>query len=293
MPTPLRLCTTLALVAAGVAAAPSGAAVSRPHRSVVAAGVNGAAAVDGGHLVAWGDDDGLTVLDDRTGDTTDLPLYRPCDKVYPIDGSQGVFLVNCRVFGAAGTESHQLVAEAGSGTVSELAGNTYRSVGRYWVRGTLEVENRRQVVYTNWLTGETRLFRAPLAGQNYTPFDLDTPDLEPVALAGPEFVTGSSMALEQVKRGRNYVIRVIGPTTDRVVYRSVHRSLLVSVKGGLALWRNGSRKLFGYAYRSERRLEWRISESAVVRGSTGRRVYYLTPKLSNPQHSDLRAFAWR
>src|SRR3954468_15964377 len=138
--TPSRVraaCAALVVAVAGLSAIPSGAAVSRPQRSVVAAGLNGAAAADGGHLVAWGDDDGLTVLDDRTRDTTSVPLGRTCDKVYALDGSQGAFLVDCRVFGVAGTESHQLVAEAGSATVTELAGNTYRSVGRYWVRGKL------------------------------------------------------------------------------------------------------------------------------------------------------------
>jgi hypothetical protein len=150
------------------------------------------------------------------------------------------------------------------------------------------------VVYTNWRSGETRLFRAPRAGQIYTPYDLDTPDLEPVALAGPEFVTGSSMALAQVHaKGGGYAIRLIGPATDRVVYRSRRHSQLLSLKGGLALWRQGSHGLFGYAYRSRRLLEWRISDSSVVRGSTERRVYYLTPKLASPLFSALRAFSWR
>lgn len=286
-------CAALALVAAGLSAAPSGAAVSRPHRSVVAAGVNGAAAADGGHLVAWGDDAGLNVLDDRAGTTISLPLYRPCDNVYALDGSDGVFLVNCRVFGPAGTESHQLIADVASGTITPLPSSTYRSVGTFWAQGTLDSGDREDVAYFNWRTGETRLYRRPRAGQIYTPFDLNTPNLDPVALAGPEFVTGPSVALEQVRRGRRYAIHVIGPTTDRVVYRSKRRSQLISVKGGLALWRAGSRQLFGFAYRSGRRYEWRMSDSAVVRGSTERRVYYLTPKLSNPQHSDLRAFAWR
>jgi hypothetical protein len=288
------VCAALALAAVGLGAVPAGAGISRPHRTLVVARVNGAAAADGGHFVAWGASDGLTVLDDRNGDTTNLALGRPCAQVHALDGSAGVFLIACRVPGAAGTETHQLVGEVDTATVTDLPTTTYSRIGRYWVQGRAVLTDSEEIVYTNWHTGETRLFRAPRAGQIYTPFDLDTPDLEPVALAGPEFVTGSSMALEQVRAaGGGYSIHLIGAETDRVVYRSARRSQLVSVKGGLALWRNGAQRLFGYAIRSRRRLEWRIGDSATVRGSTGRRVYYLTPKLADPQYSDLRSFAWR
>jgi hypothetical protein len=65
------------------------------------------------------------------------------------------------------------------------------------------------------------------------------------------------------------------------------------MKGGLALWMEGSQKLFGYALKSRRRFEWRVSDSALVRGATQRRVYYLTPSFASPQNVDLRSFRWR
>ncbi len=136
------------------------------------------------------------------------------------------------------------------------------------------------------------MVRAPGPGKNQTPFDLDSPDLDPVALAGPEFVVGSSMALEQVRAGKGYAIHLVGPSTDRTIYRSAHRSQLISLKGGLALWQDGARRLLGYKLSSRRRLQWRIPDTAVVRGSTAHRVYYLTPRDSS-LFADLRSFAWR
>jgi hypothetical protein len=136
------------------------------------------------------------------------------------------------------------------------------------------------------------MVRAPSAGQIQTPFDLDSPDLEPVALAGPEFVVGSSMALEQVRARKGWAIHLVGPSTDRTIYRSARRSQLVSLKGGLALWQSGARRLLGYALAKRRRLEWTIPDTAVIRGSTEHRVYYLTPRDSS-LFADLRSFAWR
>jgi hypothetical protein len=286
-------CAVLALGAIGLGAVPAGARVSHPHRSVVAAKVNGAAAPDGDHLVAWGNGTGsLRLFDDRFGTRGDIALGPACERPYAIDASHALFLVGCRVNGLDGTETHQLVVDSSSGEITPLVGSTYNRIGRYWGQGRVDTGDHEDIVYEAWRSGETRLLRAPRSGQIYTPFDLDTPDLEPIALAGPQFVTGDSMALEQVRVRRGYAIHLIGPTTDRVVHRAARRSELLSVKGGLALWRRGGR-LFGYDIRGRRALEWGISASTVVRGSTRRRVYLLTPKLSSPLFSALRSFAWR
>jgi hypothetical protein len=261
--------------------------------SVVAKGIVGAAAADGGRLAAWGNLAGaLVVLDDRTGTKKTVDLGRPCARVYAIDGSDGLFLVNCGVAGATGSETHQLVVDVATGEVTALVASTYRRIGRYWVQGTADVGGRAFILYTAWQTGESRMVRAPGPGKIQTPFDLDSPDLDPIALAGPEFVVGSSMALAQVRSGKGWAIRLVGATTDRRLYRCAHRCQLVSLKGGLALWRDGARRLLGYAYASKHGFEWRIPASAVVRGSTAHRVYYLMPQTSSLL-SDLRSFAWR
>jgi hypothetical protein len=261
--------------------------------SVVAREIGGAAGIDGGHLAAWGDRAGdLVVLDDVTGSRTTMALGGTCARVYAIDASDGLVLVDCGTSGPAGPETHQLVVDVPTGAVTDLVGDTYKRIGRYWVQGTADVGGRAFTLYTAWQTGETRMVRAPRTGQIQTPFDLDSPDLEPVALAGPEFVVGSSMALEQVRAPKGWAIHLVGPSTDRTVYRSTRRAQLVSLKGGLALWQSGARRLLGYAYRSRRHFEWRIPDTAVVRGSTAHRVYYLTSQDSSI-FSDLRSFAWR
>lgn len=290
----MRHLTALLLVATCFYAPSADAKVSRPHISVVAKAIGGAAAVDGGDLAAWGDRAGaLAVLNDRTGEQTTVALERPCTHIYAIDASDGLLLINCGVSGLTGPETQQLVVEADTGAITDLADKNYRRIGRYWVQGTADVGGRAFLLYTAWQTGESRMVRAPGAGQIQTPFDLDSPDLDPVALAGPEFVVGSSMALKQVRRGKGWAIHLVGPERDRTIYRSARRSQLVSLKGGLALWREGSRRLLGYALQSRRRLEWRISASTVVRGSTEHRVYFLTPSASSTMLSDLRWFAWR
>src|SRR4051812_32595471 len=158
------VCAALACAATALCGSGAGASVSRPHRSLVDGSVNGAAAADGGHLVAWSDGaGGVTVLDDRAGIRTDVPLDRPCDRVYVLDGSDGLFLVDCRVTGPAGNETHQLVLDADHGDVSDLVGSGYTRIGRYWVKGTLDAAGRENVVYTNWHTGESRLYRTPRA----------------------------------------------------------------------------------------------------------------------------------
>src|SRR3954467_9603503 len=116
-----RACALLVLVVVGAPALPAQARVSHPSRSVVAAKVNGAAAADGEHLVAWGNGTGsLRLFDDRFGTgggappggtRGDAPPGPACDRPYAIDGSHALFLVGCHVNGATGTETHQLVVD--------------------------------------------------------------------------------------------------------------------------------------------------------------------------------------
>jgi hypothetical protein len=261
---------------------------------VEAKAIGGAVAVDGGHLVAWGDRAGtLTVLDDQTGAKTAIALDRPCDHIYAIDGSNGLFLVDCGITGPVGPETQQLVVDAATGDVTDLVGDSYKRIGRHWLQGSVDIGGRAFILYTEMHTGETRTVRQPRSGQIQTPYDLDSPDLEPVALAAPAFVVGDSMALEQVRAGKRWAIRLVGPSIDRRIYTCAHRCELVSVKGGLALWREGARRLHGYVYGKRRLREWQVPESATVRGSSERRVYYLTPRPASPLFADLRSFTWR
>ena len=81
---------------------------------------------------------------------------------------------------------------------------------------------------------------------------------------------------------------------DKRLTTCSHKCRPLSMRGGLALWDDGSTKLFGYQLSSpHRRREWRISDGAIVRGVTRKQIYYLTPSTSSPQFSDLRAFPWR
>src|SRR3954462_910074 len=158
----------LLLGAIGFGAVPAGARVSPPSRSVVAAKVNGAAATDGEHLVAWGNGTGsLRLFDDRFGTRGDVPLGPACDRPYAIDGSHALFLVGCHVNGATGTETHQLVVDSSNGDITPLAGSGYTRIGRYWVQGTVDAGDHEDIAYEAWQTGETRLLRAPLPGQIY------------------------------------------------------------------------------------------------------------------------------
>jgi hypothetical protein len=290
----MRRWALLFAVAVMVAAEPAAAAVSHPRRNVLARGILGAAAVDGVHLVAWGGGSGrIALYDDRTGVTQRIPLTHTCNRVIPIDATDGFFLVICGTDTAEGATSRQIVFDATTGQETDLPLSTYERIGRQWVEGTDDSSGEQVVIYTNWHTGETRTEGEAPSGQVRTPFDLDSPNLDAVALAGKEFVVGSSLALEQVRSGRRYSIHLMGRMDDRSLYRCTHACLPVSLKGGLAMWQDGSQRLFGYALRSGRRREWRVSDSAVVRGSTSRRVYFLTPSTSSPQFTDLRSFSWR
>src|SRR4051812_21739005 len=162
-PRPSAVCAALALCAlVGGPAAAARPHVSTPHRTVVEQRVNGAAAADGAHLVAWGNDAGaLHVLDDSSGFATDIDLGRQCRSVLALDASHGDFLVSCRISVATGVETQQLVVEAATGELTDLVDTGYSRIGRYWVAGTVEVAGHDDVIYTNWRTGERRLFRAP------------------------------------------------------------------------------------------------------------------------------------
>jgi hypothetical protein len=277
-----------------LAAGPAAAAVRHPVRTVHARGVGGTIAVDGVHLVAYTGGSGrIALFDDRTGSTRKVGLGRTCNRVAPIDASDGFFLVNCGTNGPEGPIVQQVVFDARTGTATDLPLASYEQIGSEWVEGTTDSAGRDVVIYTNWHTGETRSEGEAPTGEIRTPFDLDSPNLDAVALAAKEFVVGSSLALEQVRSGRRYSIHLMGRINDKRLRRCARACHPVSMKGGLALWMEGSTKLFGYGLRTRRRFEWRVSDSAIVRGSTARRVYYLTPSRSSPQNADLRSFRWR
>jgi hypothetical protein len=291
----MRRVALLFAVALLLAVQPSEAAVSHPKRTVLARGILGAVAVDGDHLAGWGGGRGrLALYDDRTASKSLVDLGRACTRVIPIDASHGFFLINCGINGSQGPETHPLVFDTTTGVAIDLPPASYELIGSRWVEGTIDSGDRQIVIYTNWHTGETRSEGEAPSGEIRTPFDLDSPNLDAVAVAGENFVVGNALALEQVRVRRRYSIHLMGRMDDKQLASCAQACLPVSMKGGLAVWLDGSTKLFGYTLRSpHRRREWRVSSTANVRGATARRIYYLTPSSSSPQFSDLRSFSWR
>jgi hypothetical protein len=285
----------LCAVALLLSVQPAEAAVSHPKRTGLARGIIGAAAADGDHLVGWGGGRGrLALYDDRTRTKSLVELGRACSRVLPIDASAGSFLINCGVNGAQGPETHPLVYDTTTGVTVDLPPGTYELVGTQWVEGTIESGGRQIVIYTNWHTGETRSEGEAPSGEIRTPFDLDSENLDAVAVAGEDFVVGAGRALEQLHGRGRWSIHLMGRMDDTRLARCAGECHPVSLKGGLGLWLEGETKLFGYTLRSpHRRPEWRVSSTAIVRGATTRRIYYLTPSSSSPQFSDLRSFPWR
>ena len=286
----LLLTAVVLLLAADAAVA----AVSHPPKKVHARGIAGSIAVDGVHLVGYGGGGGrIALYDDRTRTTRKVAPGRTCTRVLPIDAVDGFFLVNCGLNGAEGPVVQQIIFDSRTDTAIDLPLNTYEQIGKEWVEGTTESSGRDVVIYTNWHTGETRSEGEAPSGEIRTPFDLDSPNLDAVALAAKEFVVGASQALEQVRSRRRYSMHLRGRISDRTLRRCARVCHPVSMKGGLALWSEGATKLFGYRLKTRRRFEWRVSDTAIVRGATEKRVYYLTPSTSSPQGLDLRSFPWR
>jgi hypothetical protein len=292
----MRRVAVLLAVALLLGAQSATAAVSHPTKTVLARGIGGAAAADGDHLVGWGGGRGrLALYDDRTRTKTLLELDRHCSRIVPVDAAgNGFFLINCGVNGAEGPETFPIVVDSATGATMDLPPGTYDRIGSQWAEGTVDSGARSVVVYTNWHTGEVRSEGEAPSGEIRTPFDLDSENLDAVALASNDFAVGQAMALERVGSRGHYSIHLMGRMDDRRLASCSRTCHPLSMKGGLALWSDGSTKLFGYQLRSpHRRREWRVSSDAVVRGVTARRIYYLTPSSSSPQFTDLRSFAWR
>jgi hypothetical protein len=271
------------------------AAVSHPKKTVLARGIAGAAAVDGDHLVGWGGGGGrLAVYDDVTRTKTLMDIGRSCRRVVPVDASKGFFLISCGINGSQGPETLPIIFDSTSGTTIDLPAGVYDRIGTQWVEGTAETGGGSVVVYVNWHTGETYSEGEAPEGEIRTPFDLDSANLDAVALAAKSFAVGSGMAIEQVRSGRKFSIHLMGRMDDRRLASCAHACEPLSMKGGLALWDDGETRLFGYQLKSpHRRREWRVSDTAIVRGATKQRIYYLTPSASSPQFSDLRSFSWK
>lgn len=285
----------LVALALFLSAQPATAAVSHPKKTVLARGISGAVAVDGDHLVGWAGGRGrLAVYDDRTRTKTLIPLDRTCNRILPVDASKGFFLVTCGINGREGPESLPLVFDSATATSVDLPPGVYDRIGTQWVEGVVDSGGRSVVAYVNWHTGETYTEGEAPEGDVRTPFNLDSTNLDAVALAASNFAVGSGMALEQVRNRGRYSIHLMGRMDDKRLAGCARACEALSMKGGLALWNDGPTKLFGYQLKSpHRRREWRVSEDAVVRGVTKQRIYYLTPSTSSPQFSDLRSFSWR
>ena len=291
----MRRVPLLLAVALLLWAQPAMAAVSHPKKTLLARGIAGAAAVDGDHLVAWGGGHGrLAVYDDVTRTKTLMDIGRSCSRIVPLDASSGSFLISCGINGPEGPETRALIFDSVTGTTTDLPAGVYDRLGTEWVEGTIDQNGRSVVVYMNWHTGETYSEGESPSGDTRTPFDLDSANLQAVALAAENFAVGSGMALEQLRARGRYSIHLMGRMDDKRLASCAHACEAVSMKGGLALWNDGSTKLFGYRLKSpHRRKEWRVSDTAIVRGVTKQRIYYLTPSTSSPQFSDLRSFSWR
>jgi hypothetical protein len=286
----------VALLLAGVlllAVQPAGAAVSHPKKTVLARGI-GAGAADGGHLVGWGGSHGqLALYDDRDGTKSRLDLDRSCTRVVTLAAAGGAFLISCGTNGAAGAQTIPIVFDTATGTSVVLPDAVYDTMGTQWVEGTTESGGRSVVMYANWHTGEIRSEGEAPSGEVRTPFDLDSENLDAVALAAVNFAVGSGRALEQVRSGRRYSVHLMGRMDDKRIANCSHKCLPLSMTGGLALWSDGDTRLFGYELRSPHRLrQWSVSDTATVVGVTKKRIYYLTPSSASPQFQDLRSFAW-
>jgi hypothetical protein len=167
-------------------------------------------------------------------------------------------------------------------------------MGSQWVEGTTDSGGRSVVIYTNWRTGEVRSEGEAPSGEVRTPFDLDSKNLDAVAVAAVDFAVGSGQALEQVRSGRRYSMHLMGRMDDKRIANCAHKCHALSMSGGLALWNDGATRLFGFELKSpHRRRQWSVSDTAAVAGVTKKRIYYLTPSTSSPQFQDLRSFSWR
>jgi hypothetical protein len=287
----------VALLLAGallLAVQPAAAAVSHPKKVVLVRGIV-AAAADGDHLVGWAGGHGrLALYDDRAGTKSLMDLDRSCSRIVPIDAAGGDFLISCGINGPEGPETFPIVFDTSTGTSVQPPPAVYDRIGTQWLEGTMESGGRTVVVYTNWHTGEVRSEGEAPRGEVRTPFDLDSQNLDAVALAAVNFAVGAGRAIEQVRSSGRWSIHLMGRMDDKRLVTCSHKCLPLSMKGGLALWDDGSTRLLGYELRSpHRRREWRISDGAIVRGVTKKQIYYLTPSNSSPQFSDLRAFSWR
>jgi hypothetical protein len=152
------------------------------------------------------------------------------------------------------------------------------------------------VIHTNWHTSETRSEGALFGSEPRTPFDLDSEALDPIGPVGTDFVVGSGRVLDHVRTGRRqrgHAIELQRGERRRRIYRCIGPCRPISLKGGLALWVNGPDSLYGYALEARRRATWWMPDTAVVTGSTARRVYYVTPSAAGAGLMDFRSFRWR
>jgi hypothetical protein len=284
---PVRALAALLAAALLTCSAASAAQLAKPRSTVVVKRTKGAAAVDGSRFVAWGGADGqLAVLDERTSQRSLFDLGEPCDHVLPVSAGPSTFLVNCSVTGAQGVERHQYLFDATHWSAQPLGSTDYSNVGSQWLEGSGEDGFGSYVVYSNWHTGETITEAA--TGRSRVPYDLDSRGLDAVAPAAGAFVVGGAHALERVGR----TIHLVGWDGDTTLQRCAHDCAPVSLKGGIALWTDGDGRLYGYALASGRRFAWQVPGAAEVRGSTGRRVYYLLPLDLDPQYFALKSFRW-
>jgi hypothetical protein len=289
--------TRVALLLAGallLGVQPAGAAVSHPKKTVQVRGILSAAA-DGDHLVGWPGGHGrLALYDDRDGSKSLVDLDRSCSRILPIAAASGAFLLNCGINGQQGPETFPIVFDTSTATSVVLPDGVYDRIGTQWVEGTMDSGGRTVVAYTNWHTGEIRSEGEAPSGEVRTPFDLDSENLDAVSLAAVNFAVGSGRALEQVRSGRRYSVHLMGRMDDKRIANCSHKCMPLSMAGGLALWDDGSTRLFGYQLKSpHRRQQWSVSDTSGVVGVTKKRIYYLTPSNSSPQFQDLRSFSWR
>lgn len=287
----------VALLAAGallLAVQPAEASVSHPKKTVLVRGVN-AAAADGNHLVGWAGGHGrLALYDDRDGSKSFVDLDRSCNRIVIIAAANGAFLMDCGVNGQQGPETFPIVFDTTTATSVALPDAVYDRLGAQWAEGTMDSGGRSVVAYVNWHTGEVRSEGEAPSGETRTPFDLDSANLDAVALAAVNFAVGSGRALEQVRSGKRYSIHLMGRMDDKRIANCSHKCLPLSLTGGLALWNDGATRLFGFQLASpHRQRQWSVSDTALVAGVTKKRIYYLTPSTSSPQFQDLRSFSWR
>jgi len=159
----------------------------------------------------------------------------------------------------------------------------FGEVGRRWLAGASAESGRVVRIYIDWRTGEKRTFGEESA---YTPRDLDSAGLEPVAPRRHEdfaFVFDAPFSATPTRRtaqGAPADLTLFsGGTAGRLGTRVAridgcsNSCGSISIGAGIVSWASG-RSARAYLIRARRRLSWRFDRRLVPAGSNGQFVQH-------------------